>query len=380
MAALLFKIQWVNEMRNLNDTPSVTDLQCRWAQPRSHAKDSLGPLIDSMQIFNVAELGVEKERDYFSEQKRQYIYNSPVGVSEEDTDAFLKTVMSVEPNALCLSLQSPVNVSKAREIRTVLECGQAAIAKTTADGSSPSLVLWVPAFLAEVRAEFTSENSALIEEVTRDQSDQPLWHRFRKHRISASRCHEYFTVSKKGSKEISNALWRKFSGFSDISDVAPVRWGRIKENVARQAFLSEMERTHDDAQILRTGLFISTENPVLAASPDGIFKCSCHEEALIEIKCPWSARDGSIRKKEVILPYLDGSLKLKQSHSYHDQVLMQMGVAKFKKCYFVVWCPKDGVLIQEIDKSEQDWMDLETSLVRFYEDVITKELIKECVP
>ncbi len=175
-------------------------------------------------------------------------------------------------------------------------------------------------------------------------------------------------------------LWRKFSGLSDISDLAAIRWGRIKENVARQAFLKEMERTHNDARILRAGLFISTDNPVLAASPDGIFKCSCHGEALIEIKCPWSARDRSIRKKEVVPTYLDESLKLKQGHSYYDQVLMQMGVAKFKKCYFVVWGPKDEVLIQEIEKSEENWNSLETSLVRYYEDVITKELIKECVP
>ncbi len=57
MAAVLLKIQYVNDMKAALGTPSVTDLVCQWVKPRSAAKGYIRPLIDSLEMFSVAELG-----------------------------------------------------------------------------------------------------------------------------------------------------------------------------------------------------------------------------------------------------------------------------------------------------------------------------------
>ena len=55
-----------------------------------------------------------------------------------------------------------------------------------------------------------------------------------------------------------------------------------------------MPKTTKKLSVLETGLFVSCENPIFGASPDGIVSCDCHESGLLEIKCPWTHRDKSL--------------------------------------------------------------------------------------
>ena len=42
-----------------------------------------------------------------------------------------------------------------------------------------------------------------------------------------------------------------------------------------------------DYKITCCGLFVDKNKPYIAASPDGMFSCKCHEGYVIEIKCPF---------------------------------------------------------------------------------------------
>ena len=46
--------------------------------------------------------------------------------------------------------------------------------------------------------------------------------------------------------------------------------------------------------VVETGLFVSCENTIFGASPDGIVSGECHESGLLEIKCPWTYRGKSV--------------------------------------------------------------------------------------
>ena len=75
---------------------------------------------------------------------------------------------------------------------------------------------------------------------------------------------------------------------------------------------------------METELFVSSENPIFGASPDGIVSCECHESRLLEIKCPWTNRDKSVidyaKLEESYLEVVDSKIALKKSHSYYYQV------------------------------------------------------------
>ena len=38
------------------------------------------------------------------------------------------------------------------------------------------------------------------------------------------------------------------------------------------------------------GLFVDPKRQYIAASPDGMFSCACHGDAVIEVKCPFKIR------------------------------------------------------------------------------------------
>ena len=71
-------------------------------------------------------------------------------------------------------------------------------------------------------------------------------------------------------------------------------WGKANEPVARQKYIKLNAKDHKKLSVVETGLFVSCENPIFGASPDGIVSCECHESGLLEIKCPWTHRDKSV--------------------------------------------------------------------------------------
>ena len=109
--------------------------------------------------------------------------------------------------------------------------------------------------------------------------------------------------------------------------------GRKYESVAVQKFEQEYQ-----VKTTECGLFVSVVNPFLAATPDRVLD----ENTILEVKCPYSARDRDVTPASV--PYLkhsdDGALYLDPQHSYYYQVQGQLYYSNRRLCYFVVYSRK----------------------------------------
>ena len=129
------------------------------------------------------------------------------------------------------------------------------------------------------------------------------------------------------------------------------------------------------------GLFIDSDDPQLAATPDGLID---GEEALIEIKCPSSidpdktifenVQNGKIKFLKI---NKEGSLYLKNNNDYYYQIQGQMRIAKRSSCYFVVWSPKD-IYVEYIQRDETFFMKkMHNQLLSFYKNAYAPLLLKE---
>ncbi|XP_022177214.1 uncharacterized protein LOC111038425 [Myzus persicae] len=112
-----------------------------------------------------------------------------------------------------------------------------------------------------------------IEVITRDQSDNSLWFKERRLRITASnfgvicKMRPYTSCKKK----IHNLL------YAPNPKTKQLNYGHIMESKGRKKFEEMYE-----LNVQTCGLIIDSNLPYLAASPDGLVG----ENALLEIKCP----------------------------------------------------------------------------------------------
>ena len=163
---------------------------------------------------------------------------------------------------------------------------------------------------------------------TEEQSDSELWHELRKFRVTGSKFKDYV---KGDPVKMAAAQWKPPV---DLGKVRSVKWGRENEDNAR----IDYERAKN-VKISKCGLFVSDEDPIFAASPDGVNKS---EKCLLEIKCPFSLKDVQLNTLENVpssqfftCPEA-GKLVLKQNHAYFYQVQLAMYVTGYRKTDFMI--------------------------------------------
>ena len=85
-------------------------------------------------------------------------------------------------------------------------------------------------------------------------------------------------------------------------------------------YIQLMKNKHMGLQVNKRGFVISVDYPFIRASPDGIMECRCHDEGLLEIKCPFTYRVLSIKdytaKTDGCLEIVDNHIQLKRTHSF----------------------------------------------------------------
>jgi hypothetical protein len=153
-------------------------------------------------------------------------------------------------------------------------------------------------------------------------------------------------------------------------------YGKHYESVARKFFEQKY-----GVQVIETGIFIDKPNGYLGASPDGLLG----EEGLLEIKCPFAARDYSDIQKAVLdgcIKYLDisdGQTHLIRNNMYYFQVIGQLAITGRKYCDFFVYLPngEDGknCFCERIHTDLPLWQILKPELERFYATVLLPELV-----
>ena len=179
---------------------------------------------------------------------------------------------------------------------------------------------------------------------TSEQSDNILWYHLRYARITA-----YIIYVAAMCTTLDGSLVEKIMGMK-TTDTPAMKRGRELESKV----LSIIERylqTANDEKILKCGLLLKKEFPMLGASPDGVT-----ESAVIEIKCP--------SKEKSVSRFHD---KNKIMNKYRAQLHLQMLFAGKTVGYFCVADP-------EFEKNKKIVIIRENYDKNFMEAVITKAM------
>ena len=232
-----------------------------------------------------------------------------------------------------------------------------------------------------------------IPKITMGQSQNCEWYRQRMGAITASTFGSVmrFIQSGRGNvdrliKNVQNYEQRSFTKVPQ-TNVPALKWGLKCESVALKSYQMLMKPHHKDLVINKTGLHVCAEEQFLRASPDGLMSCSCHrEKQLVEVKCPWSARniDPCDAVANGTIKYIreeNGTFSLIPGHpsGYYEQVQGTMAITGTKRCNFVVWTLA-GVLVLPVEFDEDFWADIaKPMLVKFFNDYVVDEILTERV-
>ena len=122
------------------------------------------------------------------------------------------------------------------------------------------------------------------------------------------------------------------------------------------------------------GLFVDLEESYLGASPDAVVSCKCCGQGILEVKCPYTVRDGITDDENFFMSKANGKWYLKNNHIYYYQVQMQLHVCMVSYCDFVVWTMRD-LLIQRVRIDEIFFASKVEHLQAFYTNGILPEVI-----
>ena len=217
----------------------------------------------------------------------------------------------------------------------------------------------------------SEEECKYIERYTRSQRENSLWYEQRCGRVTASCFHDI--VSRKKNSSPDNLVTR-FLRREDISNIPAIKWGIDNEDKAREVYVTKMSSSHIEFKCSPAGLVISPQYPYLGASPDGFIQCECCGEGIIEIKCPFSVRDGMpedlVGRKGSFL----NDAGLLHSHKYYNQVQGQLEICRKTFCDFIVWTP-NGLFTQRIYKDQHYVEKIVKKVTSFYVESMLPELM-----
>ncbi|KAJ8913373.1 hypothetical protein NQ315_008765 [Exocentrus adspersus] len=172
-----------------------------------------------------------------------------------------------------------------------------------------------------------------IEERTRDQADNLEWKEIRRNLLTAS---NFGVICRRKPTTRCGPLVKSL--LSETSIFAPaLEWGRENEEKVRKKV-----ETMQHIEIKKCGLFIDKIHPFLGASPDGLIG----DQGLVEIKCPYSARNMTIlegieKKKITIWKTENKWLELNKKHKWYYQIQGQLHITRRMYCLLAVYTEKD---------------------------------------
>lgn len=210
----------------------------------------------------------------------------------------------------------------------------------------------------------TKRDINTIEKRTRLQAKCDDWFHYKSGIITGTLSCAVSHATKRNEKR--EAINRAISNLSYTQMNYPaVKYGRDNEEMGIAAFMKKMKPKHHNLRVKGCGLRLDDTHHYIGASIDGYLECICCEPAILEIKCPYSIRDGSVAVDGRQLAYLTDELLLKKNHTYYYQMQTYLGVYKCKKGFFCVYTPQD-VLVLEIDFDEEFWRNLKSDIQTYY--------------
>ncbi|XP_061190721.1 uncharacterized protein LOC133198720 isoform X1 [Saccostrea echinata] len=182
-----------------------------------------------------------------------------------------------------------------------------------------------------------------IESITKEQIDDPMWHEYRKGRITASIMGSVLKCNMERLNE-NNYIVKKIQSSATFFSTQATDYGKSMEGVARNQYTEQYIKSHQKAEILKAGLSISPACPIIAASPDGYVKCLCGGEGLLEIKCTYTHQHKytkDIASENNYVHLVNDEVKLKENSPWYSQIQTQLFVTGKSWCDFVLFTQKD---------------------------------------
>ena len=201
--------------------------------------------------------------------------------------------------------------------------------------------------------EVTSELATLIEEHTREQSENPMWKEVRLPRVTSSRFGE--VVALRGESSAQALALRIIKGGRQTPEMK--RGLDLEPAVLRQ--YSDMFNVN----VYPSGFVVHPEAFYLGASPDArVYDPTATPPFdLAEVKCP--NVDSITEVKHV--KFVNGKAKLKYTHRYYRQVQGQMAITGLSWCDFIT-STKNDLTVERIWHDELFINEMKVKLDLFY--------------
>ena len=275
-----------------SEEKSVTDVKCYWKKARLSSMKNLSPFQVSSGERN-ADAGPTVDEEAFRQEAFAMLLNK--GYSEK---------------AQAVKLTGTTN-----------KCGQNVytdmlVVKYVQEVGTENVSL--EGFRKFCKSAISQDDCAMVENMTRDQKNSPLWHHVRFGRVTASRLHEVSHCS-----TVRGSLVESMLGASKFTGTAATKRGVLLEGQV----LGEVERKLG-VKCSPAGIHISRDWAVFGASPDAVVVDSRGKVvAVVEVKCPASA--------QTVCAYLDpatGEIRPK----CRAQLQLQMLLTGCRKGFFCV--------------------------------------------
>ena len=142
--------------------------------------------------------------------------------------------------------------------------------------------------------------------------------------------------------------------------------------------MKRMVLSYENLEVVPLGLCVLQPKPWYGASPDSAVFCTCCGYGVVEVKCPYSLRDKSLREEVLQNRFYIGHSAngyfLQRKHNYYFQVQHEMSVTGTTYCDFIVWTPTESVIFR-IEKDQSFIDNMYEKCDRFWMIFILPELV-----
>ena len=292
----------------------------------------------------------------------------PVPTTEEKK-GFFTGLKAVFPQAAVLSSIFPQEKSSTYAVAKTLPAPLTALFKPCYLGMGAEDLLEESERIFR-HMSITSEEAEYLTLSTNLQSKSLVWFEHRKGRITAS---VFGAVCRTSLSNPSQSLINRILQVSTPPPTASIQWGIENEERARSEYKAQAMNCHANLELRTTGLHVNPRFPHLGASPDGLVSCSCCGKGLLEIKCPFSIRNGIPLEAPCLLPH-ENNYKLNRAHEYFYQVQGQLAVVERDYCDFVIWTP-NGIYNERIYPEPAFFFTISKQLDDFFIKIILPKLL-----
>uniref|UniRef100_A0A1X7VDB0 YqaJ viral recombinase domain-containing protein n=2 Tax=Amphimedon queenslandica TaxID=400682 RepID=A0A1X7VDB0_AMPQE len=308
------------KLTSVSEPRSCTDSLQTWHHPRQKRKSDCFHPMDSIKFIK-NEYGKVKQNpsscyDPRPTQYQQTTYNDIESLQNHlkrlSTPVALLDVIPFHEAPLCESASVSANlplVPQSSQLRI-----QAAIRNEPQPLSLQCLFSHAKLFLNMITV--SAEDALKIESCTREQTLTPRWYHERKCRLTSSN----FGTFCKGAITTAKVKTLLYKESSKLSNTA-IMWGKLHESTAFDQYQS-IHSSKSGLILRKSGIFISSEDGFLAASPDGILHNNENKCGLLDIKCPYSCRNLTVieacnQVKAFSCEVVNNEIHLKKSHDYY---------------------------------------------------------------